>query len=157
MTPLRPDPGLAPSDASAWRAATRSASALAASVWACAASRSEMPLCAARSRSPAATRRLLAAGTAASTLAGASFPSGEDEHAGMNVSAKTAIAALPSIGCARQISTVPPTAAQGLEQGRGVGEAVGFGLNQAEPRLLIRLGGVQHGKIGCIAVLMLKF
>src|SRR4029079_13844924 len=69
---------------------------------------------------------------------------------------RTVTAALPSIGDIHEIGPVPPAAAQCLEQRRSVGETVSFGLDEAEPRLLVRLVGVQHGKIGRITILVLE-
>jgi hypothetical protein len=38
-----------------------------------------------------------------------------------------------------QVGTVPPAAAKGLKKGRGVGVAIGLGLNEADRGKLIRL------------------
>src|SRR5512146_1646538 len=51
---------------------------------------------------------------------------------------------------------MPPAAAKRLAERGGIGETVGFGLNQAEPGLLIGLIGVEHRQISGISVLVLE-
>src|SRR6185369_15486162 len=92
--------------------------------------------------------------TLATAFAGASVLSGEDEQPATD-SANAMIANLPSIGGTREICAVPPAAAQRLEQGCGVGEAIGLGLDETEACLLICLLSVQHGEISGITVLIL--
>src|SRR4051794_8251177 len=92
------------------------------------------------------------------TAGAALFPSGEDEQP---ASAKAANSQARTIGLlgirgSHEVAAVPPAAAECLEQRGGVGEAVGFGLDLAEPGLLIGLVGVQHREIGGIAILILK-
>src|SRR6476661_4595711 len=94
--------------------------------------------------------------------AGVALPSScDDEQPARTSTASAAMIArwrtsLARIGGARQIRAMPPAAAERLEQCRGVGEAIRLGLNQAEPRLLIRLVGVEHREVGRIAVLVLE-
>src|SRR3954469_13077037 len=95
------------------------------------------------------------------TLAAAPLPwSGDDEQPARKVTASAApntpLNKALSRTCARQLRPMPPAAAKGLEQCRGVGETVRLGFDEAESRLLVRLLGIQHGKIGRIAVLVLK-
>jgi hypothetical protein len=87
--------------------------------------------------------------------------SGEEEQPATNASASAANAApnldhLASIGGAHQFRAVPPAAAERLEQSGSVGEAIGFGLDEAEPRLLIGLIGIQNGEVSGVSVLVLE-
>src|SRR5579863_7225223 len=52
----------------------------------------------------------------------------------------------------RQIRAAPPAAAQRLEQGGGVGEAVGLSLHEADLGCLVGLFGVEQRRITSIAV-----
>src|SRR3984957_12515213 len=45
---------------------------------------------------------------------------------------------------ARLLGTVPPSAAERLKQAGRIGKTIGFGLDQCQLRLLIRLFRVQH-------------
>src|SRR5690242_18015148 len=90
----------------------------------------------------------------------AEFSSDDDEQPASSPNASAAAIAqwrdaLSNIG-AHQLGAMPPAAAKRLEQRGGIGEAVGFGLDEAEPRLLVRLVGVEHRQIGGIAVLVLE-
>src|SRR5665213_967923 len=92
--------------------------------------------------------------TGAWTLSAASFS--DEQPASSRAPASATIAALLRTGGPGEIGPVPPAAAQGLEQGGGVGEAVRFGLDQGDPGLLIGLLGVEQGQIIGIAVLVLE-
>src|SRR4051812_6128884 len=89
------------------------------------------------------------------------FSSGDDEQPASSASESAAAKAawsigLPAIRGAHQFWPAPPAAAERLKKCRGIGEPVGLGLDLAEPRLLVRLVGVEHREIGGIAVLVLE-
>src|SRR6185312_17052508 len=79
--------------------------------------------------------------------------SGDDEQPATTVTASTPRARrkgaiLPRIDGSDQFGPMPPAAPKRLEQGRGVREAVGLGLDLGEAGLLVCLLGIQHGEIG---------
>src|SRR5579859_7653994 len=63
-------------------------------------------------------------------------------------------ASLPMVA-PHQLRLAPPAAAQRLEEGGGVGEAVGLRLHQADLALPIALLGGQEGRVADVAVLQL--
>jgi hypothetical protein len=55
----------------------------------------------------------------------------------------------------RRFAAIPPAAAEGREERRGIGETVRLGLHQSKLGLLVRLLGVEHRKIRYLTDLLL--